>query len=76
MNRRQRRANGHHGRAMNLAHAIRCPDCNSDVTITKVGHRHYSGEVRHDDTCPWYADFERAGGLGIRLGHTDKGETP
>jgi hypothetical protein len=50
---RQRRANVHRGRAHHLAHAIRCPDCDSDVTVTKVGHHYYSGEVRHDTSCPW-----------------------
>jgi hypothetical protein len=77
MNRRQRRADGHRGRAQHLAQAIRCPDCNADVEVTKVGHGHYSGEVRHDDTCPWYQAFQHAGGFGIRFGHTqhDEGDT-
>ena len=68
MNRRQRRANGHHGRAQHLAQAIRCPDCDSEVTVTKVGHREYNGEVRHDATRPWFVDFKRDGGFGIRFG--------
>ena len=69
MNRRQRRAGT---RAQQLARAVRCPDCDSEVSVTQVASRSYHGEVRHDDTCPWYAAFQRAGGHGIRFG----GEEP
>ena len=71
MNRRQRRANGQYGRGQHLAHAIRCPDCDSEVTVTRVTHRIYNGEVRHDETYPWYRALKRAGGLAIRFGHTE-----
>jgi len=75
VNRRQRRAGS---RAQQLARTVRCPDCDSDVVVVKVGARHYEGEVRHDDTCPWLAAFERAGGYGVRFGyhHPTEGEPP
>jgi hypothetical protein len=76
MNRRQRRANGHPSGAHHIAKTIACPDCDSDVEIIKVGDRVYSGEVRHDDSCPWFRAFQHAGGWGIRYGHTDEGDTP
>lgn len=65
-NRRQRRAGS---RAQRLARTIRCPDCNSETTVVKVAPRHFQGVIRHDDSCPWLAAFENAGGLRIRLGY-------
>jgi hypothetical protein len=67
MNRRQRRAQGHRGAAHHLLESIRCPDCNSDVTITEVAPHVYQGEVRHDECCPWFQAFRRAGGHGVRF---------
>lgn len=36
--------------------AYRCPDCNSESgePIHIEGNR-WSAEIRHDDSCPWYA---------------------
>jgi hypothetical protein len=70
VNRRQRRIQGHRGAARQLLQAIVCPDCDSDVAITEVAPDVYQGTVEHDDSCPWFAAFKRAGGLGIRFGHT------
>jgi hypothetical protein len=47
--------------------STRCPDCNSIVAITEVAPQVFKGLVQHDDTCVWFADFQRAGGHGIRL---------
>jgi hypothetical protein len=66
MNRRQRRAQGHRGATAQMHKAIHCPDCNSDVTLTKVANG-YQATIEHDATCPWYAALHRAGGLGVRL---------
>jgi hypothetical protein len=63
VNRRARRAAGLH-RATSMA---RCPDCDSTVEVEQLSQRVYNAVVRHDDTCPWLADFERRGGYGIRL---------
>jgi hypothetical protein len=68
MNRRQRRAQGHHGAAHQMLRAIRCPDCDSTTTITEVAPHVYQGAVAHDDSCPWFTQFKRAGGYGIRFG--------
>jgi hypothetical protein len=65
VNRRQRRAGS---RAQQLARVIRCPDCDSEVTVVKVGARHYESQVRHDSSCPWLRAFEKAGGYGMRFG--------
>jgi hypothetical protein len=75
MNRRQRRAQGHRGAAHQLLQATVCPDCDSNVTITEVAPNVYQGAVAHDDSCPWYAAFRRAGGVGVRLGHYGEGNT-
>jgi hypothetical protein len=66
MNRQQRRAGS---RAQQLARLIRCPDCDSEVTVVKVAARHFEGQVRHDDTCPWLTAFEQAGGYRVRFGY-------
>jgi hypothetical protein len=71
MNRRQRRAQGHRGAAHQLLQAARCPDCDSNVTITEIAENVYQATVEHDDTCPWYTAFKRAGGLGLRFGHAE-----
>lgn len=71
MNRRQRRAQGHRGAAHRMLQAIRCPDCDSDVTVVEVAPDVYQGEVRHDGSCPWYTSFQRAGGRGVRFSHTE-----
>lgn len=74
MNRRQRRIQGHRGAAHQLLQATECPDCNSDVAITEVAPGVFQGAVEHDDSCPWFTAFKRAGGLGIRFGHTHEGD--
>lgn len=68
MNRRQRRARGQRRPGpRELQQYAACPDCGSDVIVTEVAPRVYRGEVRHDECCPWFADFERSGGLGTRV---------
>ena len=42
-----------------MRQAIRCPDCDSHVTITELSPGVFSGQVAHDDTCPWYAELKR-----------------
>lgn len=66
MNRRDRRAQRIPARLLKLA---ACPDCDSDVAVSDCGHI----EVRHDDTCPWLAALEAAGGIGVRFGRHDDG---
>jgi hypothetical protein len=44
--------------------AAQCPDCAAeveeiDVIVGPSGVRHHQIEVRHDDTCPWYAELQR-----------------
>jgi hypothetical protein len=39
--------------------AIRCQDCDSEVTLIEVAPGINRAEVRHDDTCPWYAELRR-----------------
>jgi hypothetical protein len=63
VNRRQHRANGQHGHTQHLTQAIRCQDCDSEVTVTEVAPNVYSSEVHHDDSCPWYRAFKRSGGV-------------
>lgn len=73
MNRRERRANGQRGHRRHTQAQIRrvtaCPDCNADVDSAEVGPGVYQVAVFHDDTCPWLAAFERAGGYGVRFAH-------
>jgi hypothetical protein len=66
MNRGQRRATGHHRAVHKMLHAAACPDCDSDVTVIEVAPDIYQGIVEHDDSCPWFTQFKRDGGLGIR----------
>jgi hypothetical protein len=42
-----------------MVQAARCPDCDSDVTITEISPGVYRGQVEHDDSCPWYAELRR-----------------
>jgi hypothetical protein len=49
-----------------MLHAAACPDCDSDVTVIEVAPDIYQGIVEHDDSCPWFTQFKRDGGLGIR----------
>jgi transcription elongation factor Elf1 len=68
MNRRQRRAAGQRPPGPHeLEQYAACPDCGSDVVVTEVAPEVFQGEVRHDECCPWFADFERRGGLGVRF---------
>ena len=64
MNRRERRANGHHGRAQHFVRAIRCPRTATPTSVLiEAAPRVYQAEVHHDDSCPWYRAFQRSGGL-------------
>lgn len=74
MNRRDRRVQGHRGAAQKLLGATGCPDCHSEVSIIEVEPHVFQGEVRHDDTCPWYLALQQAG-FGIRFGNRPEGET-
>jgi hypothetical protein len=77
MNRRQRRAAGQRRYGpRDLKQAAACPDCGSDVSVIEVAPGVYQAEVRHDDCCPWFADFQRNGGLGVRFvkEHHQEGE--
>ncbi|WP_273734172.1 hypothetical protein [Mycolicibacterium septicum] len=65
MNRRARRAAGQRAGVGNV---VACPDCNSEVTIVRLTTRVYRAEVRHDDSCPWFAAFQRGGDFGVRYG--------
>jgi hypothetical protein len=49
-----------------MLHAAACPDCDSDVTVIEDAPHVYRAEVRHDDSCPWFTQFKRDGGLDIR----------
>jgi hypothetical protein len=42
-----------------LARAVACPDCDSDVEIDEYAPGLFRGVVRHDDSCPWYAQLRR-----------------
>jgi hypothetical protein len=66
VNRRQRRALGHREAAHKLLKTAACPDCDSNVTVVEVAPDIYEGLVAHDDSCPWFTAFKRAGGFGIR----------
>ncbi|BBX69709.1 hypothetical protein [Mycolicibacterium psychrotolerans] len=71
MNRRNRRASGP-GRRLTLTPAdIRrvtsCPDCGSEVESIELEPSVYEAVVRHDDTCPWFAAFQRDRGYGVRF---------
>lgn len=69
VNRRQRPIDGIREpfTAAEIGQAIVCPDCDADVTMTEVAPGLYQGEVTHSATCPWYANFRRNGGLGMRF---------
>ncbi len=58
MNRRERRARVRFGHGDPLA-ALKCPDCDSELTVVEVAPRVLSAEVRHDDTCPWFSELKR-----------------
>jgi hypothetical protein len=45
-----------------------CPDCNADVDSIEVGPGVHQVFVYHDETCPWFAAFQRTGGYGVRFG--------
>jgi hypothetical protein len=45
------------------------PRLQRDVDSAEVGPGVYQVAVFHDDTCPWLAAFERAGGYGVRFAH-------
>ena len=45
-----------------------CPDCGSDVEPIEVAPGVHQVFVFHDECCPWFAAFEKAGGYGIRFG--------
>jgi hypothetical protein len=66
VNRRQRRATGNR-RPLTIEDVVACPDCTADVTVVEVAPGMYHGIVEHDDTCPWFADFKRHGGFGVRF---------
>lgn len=38
---------------------LRCPDCDSDVTIVEAAPGFHRAQVAHSDTCPWYAALRR-----------------
>lgn len=67
MNRRQRRAAGIRRPRTDAERAVACPDCNADVSVVEIAPGMNHGIVRHDDTCPWFANFRRNGGIGVRL---------
>ena len=70
MNRRDRRRSqrGQRRPPPGVLDAVaRCPDCDSDVTVTQVAPGAYQGQVEHDDSCPWFARFQANGGRGVRL---------
>lgn len=46
-----------------------CPECDSDVTLVVLTTGVMTLNVAHDDTCPWRAELERNGGLGVRFGY-------
>ncbi|MCV7150527.1 hypothetical protein [Mycolicibacterium pyrenivorans] len=68
MNRRARRQ---HGRPSltpaEIQRVAACPDCGSEVESIQVEPGVYEVLVRHDDSCPWLAAFERDGGWGVRF---------
>ena len=47
--------------------AIRCPDCDADVTMVESAPGIWQAEVAHDDTCPWWLDYQARGDAGVRL---------
>jgi len=55
MNRQQRRAHGHH----KLKARIRTSRDLLDPTNPAQCPDIHEVEVRHDDSCPWYADLKR-----------------
>ena len=73
MNRQQRRAHGHHKLKARIrtsrdlldpTNPAQCPDCDAEIvviatTTTAQGGAVHEVEVRHDDSCPWYADLKR-----------------
>ena len=69
MNRRQRRGTGNRRPINDIdrERALACPDCDAAVTATEVAPRVYQVIVRHDECCPWFAAFQRNGGLGVRF---------
>jgi hypothetical protein len=73
VNRRQRRAAGQRGHPRLTEADIRrvaaCPDCDADVDGFEAEPGVYSVAVMHDDTCPWFAAFQRSGGPSIRFGY-------
>jgi len=52
----RRRARGPVARRTAIERAAQCPDCNSEVVTRWAREGELTRlEVRHDDTCPWYA---------------------
>lgn len=37
-----------------IEQAALCPDCDSNVEIIELAPGIYSGQVEHDDSCPWF----------------------
>lgn len=57
----------------NTHRALLCPDCDSVVTIAVNADGILTAGVDHAVTCPWYVDFKRNGGSGIRFGRPAPG---
>lgn len=38
---------------------LRCPDCNSDLSLIEEMPGVYRGLMYHDASCPWLAQWER-----------------
>ena len=38
--------------------ATRCPDCDSDTDLVEHAPGVWLAEVRHDETCPWFRDYQ------------------
>lgn len=53
-----------------LAALAVCSDCDADVTIDEAEPDLFTAVVRHDESCPWYRAFVRAGADQIRLYRT------
>lgn len=37
----------------------RCPDCDSEADITEPIPGYHQLNIRHDDTCPWFAAYQK-----------------
>ena len=45
--------------AGSIHEAAQCPDCNSELSITKLDDNLIEATVTHDDSCPWLKDLEK-----------------